>query len=85
MITQEKLAIYEHFVGDIDGFARIATVAQKQTINSDDWNLIDACIQDVKLVSKGLAAHSFLEIVRDKCDNELTYQTLKKLAETSKI
>ena len=84
MITQEKLKIYDHFNGNIDGWARIGTKEQKLTMRDNDWFLIDGFIQDILLVKKGLASVVYIknleEKLREKCDSEETIEKLKEMS-----
>jgi hypothetical protein len=85
MITIEKLKIYKHFQGDIDGWARIGTKEQKSIIKKRDWFLIEGFIQDIHLIKKDLASEIFMksiyENLKESCDNEETIQELKNIAE----
>lgn len=84
MITKEKLNIYIHFNGDIDGWARMGTADQKLIMKDKDWYIIDGFIQDFNLVKKGRASEGYfkniIEKLKDCCDNEDTIIELKKIA-----
>lgn len=84
MITKEKIIIYKHYNGDIDGWARTATRDQKVIINDKDWLLIQGIVQDLMLVKNGFASESYLNAINEKlqanCDNEETIQELRKIA-----
>lgn len=85
MITQEKLEVYKYFGGDIDGWSRIGTSLQKQTIKDEDWIVIDGFIQDLFLVKSGIASISFINSLEKKlhefCDSEKTIQELKNMVD----
>lgn len=83
MITIQKLAIYSHFYGDIDGWARSGTSEQKANMRDNDWFLIDNLVQDILLMSKGLTSEIFNQKLNEKlvnsCDDNSTIQELKKI------
>lgn len=86
MVTKEKLEIYRHYGGDIDGWERLslANETQKTIINADDWSAIDSLLQNLILMEKGLVSDSFAKAVNEelqaKCDCEDTIRILKELA-----
>ncbi|AMK77605.1 MULTISPECIES: hypothetical protein [Methylomonas] len=85
MINLEKVAIYRKFAGDIDGWARMASAAEKAMLTGDDWRQIDSFVQDFGLVKAGLASARYAEklharIVESITDAE-TLAALKELVE----
>lgn len=51
MINNEKILIYKKYEGNLDAWARIATLEEKKNMSDDDWYLIDDLIQDM-VISK---------------------------------
>ncbi len=84
MITIKKVEIYQRFNGDVDGWARVGSKEEKSIMDDEDWFLIDGFIQDIKLVKKGLASDTFMDVINErlnaKCDNEETILAIKSLA-----
>lgn len=65
-ITQEKIAVYRKYVGDIDGWARMASVEEKRVMSDDAWHQIDGLIQDYALVKGGLASARFAAKLQER-------------------
>ena len=61
MINKEKMAVYQKYAGDMDGWARMASVAEKALISDADWYEINSFIQDYSLVKKGLASQRYAD------------------------
>jgi hypothetical protein len=85
MITLEKLKEYEEYHGFYDGFY-IQKVKKGTNISSDaDWILIRNLIEDIRLVTKGLASKEFainLDLkLKENCANKATLHKIKKLTE----
>jgi hypothetical protein len=84
MITIEKVKIFKHFNGDIDGWARVGTPEQQADMTDKDWSVIDGFLQDIRLVKKGLASDVYMKSIDEKlqeiCDNKETIKALKELA-----
>ena len=84
MITQNKLNVYRHINGDVDGLYRTGSPAQHQTMQPGDWNLIESLIQDINLVDKGLTSEEYAKSVEEKLsqhtDSKETIEQLKILA-----
>lgn len=59
MITRDKLRIYEKFGGDIDGFARGSKTKERESIEDQDWRIIDEILQSLVIVQSGLASADF--------------------------
>jgi hypothetical protein len=59
MITAEKLRIYLHHKGDIDGFSRAYDPYGKSIITDDDWSLIDVLWQRLALEQSVRCTESF--------------------------
>lgn len=51
MINKKKILIYRKYDGNLDAWARIATLDEKESMSDDDWYLIDELIQDI-IISK---------------------------------
>jgi len=85
MITEEKIKIYTRYKGDIDGWARTSRKKEQNVMEDSDWYLIEALIQDIQLVKKGLASSVYSNNVNEKltsnCDSVETIKKLKAIAE----
>ncbi len=88
MINEEKIKIYKRYKGDIDGWARTSNKKEQMIMEDSDWYLIEAFIQDIKLVKKGLASSDYSNSVNEKlnsnCDSVETVEKLKALTEDNK-
>jgi hypothetical protein len=71
MINKEKMAVYQKYAGDIDRWARMASVAEKTLISDADWYEINSFIQDYSLVKNGLASQRYA----DKLDKRIEAAT----------
>ena len=47
MINKKKILIYRKYDGNLDAWARISTLDEKESMSDDDWYLIDELIQDI--------------------------------------
>lgn len=68
MLTTEKLAIYQSYNGDIDGWARREGHMSNAGLTDSDWYLIDELIQGMVLVSAG-ASKEFAESLERRIDD----------------
>jgi hypothetical protein len=66
MLTVEKLGIYEHFDGDIDGWSRTCRGGQSTGMTDADWYLIDELLQGLATVSTGAASPSYAQQVEQR-------------------
>ncbi|RPD41897.1 hypothetical protein [Chitinophaga barathri] len=84
MITQEKLKIFKHYSGDLNAL-RQTNSTEKDTITAHDWFVIGNLLQDIMLVSKGLASEAYAvrvwEELKHACADQETVDELKKMAE----
>jgi hypothetical protein len=64
MITKEILKIYKKYKGDIDMWARLNRKDESSLINDKDWQMIENCINDIRLISRGLAADTYKNELR---------------------
>ena len=84
MITEEKITIFKRHDGDIDSWTRCASKKEKSIMSDKDWCIIDALIQDIFIVEKGLASSVFRDNLslklKETCDNISTINQLKGLA-----
>lgn len=84
MITEDKIKVYKHYDGDIDGWARSGSKKEKSIMSDEDWYVIDGLIQDLSIVKKGLASSGFNENLnvklKEMCDSDSTVNLLQKLA-----
>lgn len=85
MISKSQIDIYQKYNGDDDSFSRIATLEEKQEIQSPYWSTIRKLLSDIGIVHNGLASDEFEFKVRqrlkDECD---TLETLEYLLNYSK-
>lgn len=59
MLTVEKLAVYDKFGGDIDGWARAASAEDRAALSDADWQLIDELLLGLAVAADGLASAAF--------------------------
>ena len=59
MITEEKLAIYQRFGGDIDGWVRTATPLEKALMTDAEWADISEILLRLAVVRSGQAADGY--------------------------
>ena len=61
MITEAGLAIYRSFTfnGDVDGFARVGTAAQKALLPERKWGVVASLVQDLSLVQQELVSAEY--------------------------
>ena len=83
MITAKKLSIYKKYDGDIDSWARSGRKSEQMEMEDADWYLIESLLQDLKLVSKGLASKDYSEALQDRiqsnCSDTEAIEKLKSL------
>ena len=84
MITEYKIKIFERYNGDIDNWVRNSSPKEKFIMNDNDWYDIDAFLQDLSLVKKGLTSIDFNNSLISKlitnCESEGVINQLKNLA-----
>lgn len=66
VLTVKKLAVYDRFGGDIDGWARASSAEDKAALSDGDWHLIDALLQGLALAAGGLASAAFSQEIERK-------------------
>lgn len=59
MISEEMLDIFAQFDGDIDGFARCATAAERRVLDDQAWYRISELLQEWTLATSGYAGSAF--------------------------
>jgi len=59
MITEAKLTVFERYGGDIDGWIRVGTPAEKALMTDEDWAAIAELLQRLAIVRSGHAAESY--------------------------
>lgn len=59
MITEEKLIVFQRYGGDIDGWVRVGTPAEKALMADEDWAAINELLQRLAVVKSGHAAESY--------------------------
>jgi len=83
MITEYKIKIYQKYKGDIDSLARSGSKKEKIIMNNDDWFLIDAFVQDLFLIKKGLTSLEFKNNLNDRlnqnCDSDKTIKLIHQI------
>ena len=83
-ITARHIEIYEHYGGNGDALVRLGTQEEQTIMTYETWRLIDSLIQDIELISNGLASESFRRKTEKKlesvCDSKKTESQLKSLA-----
>jgi hypothetical protein len=59
MITEEQLAVFLRYGGDIDGWVRVGTPAEKALMTDGDWAAIAELLQRLAVAKSGHAAESY--------------------------
>lgn len=59
MITEEMLALYCRFDGDIDGFARAGLAHERVLISDQQWYELDALLQELHLAKANLVSAKY--------------------------
>ena len=85
IINADRIKIYRHYGGDIDGILKINKKADLEKFGSDldgIWSKITSVLQDIELVEKGLTSKEYTEKIlieiKALCDNE-AYEELTKV------
>ncbi len=83
MITAKKISLYKKYEGDVDGWARSGSKSGQIEMEDADWYLIENLLQDLKLVSKGLASNEYSEALQERlqsnCSDAEAIEKLKSL------
>ena len=83
MITAKKISIYKKYDGDIDGWARSGSKSEQMEIEDADCYIIENLLQDLRLVSKGLASNEYSEALHERiqsnCSDAEAIEKLKSL------
>ena len=53
-ITEDKVAIFKKYGGDIDGYTNIGTRQEKSQLSDEEFYLISDLLQSMDMVEKGL-------------------------------
>ena len=87
MITEQKLAIFEKYNGDIDAWTRAGTPQEKKTMSDPDWYEITEILQGLSLTqmgTNGKGGKSFAERIQQSIKahaaNERVAQRLLELS-----
>jgi hypothetical protein len=84
MLTLHKLKIYRQFGGDLDGWARTSSSAEKSMMGDEDWFLIDELRQGLSIVLSGHASLEFAQTVERRLlaltEDESTREAIRSLA-----
>ena len=85
MITKSGLAVYRLFNGDVDGFARVGTAAQRALLPEREWGVIASLLQDLFLVQQGLISAEYTAGVQHRlgrhCSSREVIASLEALAQ----
>lgn len=91
IINADRIKIYRHYGGDIDGILKINKRVDLEKFGSDldeIWSKITGVLQDIELVKKGLASKEYAEKVlveiKTLCDNA-TYEELTKVISIDRL
>lgn len=83
MLTIEKLEIFRKYNGDIDTWARSASVKEKRIISDDDWYMIESFLEDITMTQRGLVSIEFSSDLnrrmQDNCENKDVITLLESL------
>lgn len=86
MITLKKLQIFTSYKGDGDMFARSGRVSAHESMNEDDWILIETLIQDATVINRHLGSEERTQQattrLQENCENEEVIREIRRLAET---
>jgi Spy/CpxP family protein refolding chaperone len=84
MITVAKIKVYQRFAGDIDGFARGGTPAEKGAITGEEWSQIEQLLQRLSLMKNMPVADSYrsetTQLLSASVSDEAALAELNKLA-----
>jgi len=83
IINADRIKIYRHYGGDIDGILKINKKAELEKFGSDldsIWSKITSILQDMGLVEKGLTSkentEKILIEIKALCDNAAYEETI---------
>ena len=84
MITERKLQIYAKYLGDVDGWVRMAKGRDARDITSQEWREIGDILQRMGIVKKGEASTAFevetRRLATSLAENAATVNALWRLA-----
>lgn len=66
MITEEMLAIYARFHGDMDGFARAGSARDRALMSQAQWYVLDAFLLELHAVKARLASPVYAEQIESR-------------------
>lgn len=73
MITESKIKIYKAYKGDIDAWGRVSKKNERELMTDADWYQIQGLVQDLVIISRGLASESYIiqieSRLQEECDN----------------
>ncbi len=85
MITREKLRIYKKYSGDSGAWIRFGKKTEFDSMDGEDWAIIDEFLQNLEMIQKGLVSEQFKAQILDKFnatfDHEETRSELIKMIE----
>lgn len=83
MLTLEKIRIYQHFGGDMDGWARASDSEGAAGMADSDWFLIEELRQGLALAATGKASQAFVTLLEshllETTADDATRQALRAL------
>lgn len=83
-LTVDQLRTYAKYRGDEDGFARIATPAERSLMADVDWMEVTSLVQSLALASSGQASIEMAKDIRRKinlaCADAETVALLEAIA-----
>jgi hypothetical protein len=84
MLTLAKLKIFARIKGDIDMFSRAGRAKEKETIDDEEWRLIDTLIQDATVIDRQLGSEErttqATRRIIDNCENNDVVAKIHSLA-----
>lgn len=68
MLTEEMLAVYSRFNGDMDGFSRTGLAHERSMISDQQWYELDALLQELHLVKANLISAKYRADIEQRLD-----------------
>lgn len=84
LITREHLRVYRNYGGDIDGFARMATAAERTLVSDAEWDAIGILLISVSQLKRGQLspgnAERIMRSLWEQCADEAVVLALMDMA-----
>jgi len=84
MITEDKLRIFQQSGGDVDGWVRVGSEAEKRIVSDADWSEIEELRHRLWLQQHHPASADFVkrteQLIAAKVANEHAIKLLRELA-----